>query len=88
LELSTKNVELHDEVERLKEELTKRGEELVQKDDLLEKTKEDLTNDTTNSYMVGFNDVVAQATGIYLELDFSQLGMGKIVVDGRLVDGE
>ena len=88
MELSTKNVELHDEVERLKEELTKRGEELVQKDDLLEKTKEDLTNDTTNSYMVGFNDVVAQATGIYLELDFSQLGMGKIVVDGRLVDGE
>ena len=49
----------HVEVERLKEELTKRGEELVQKNELLEKTKEDLTNDVANSYMVGFDDAVA-----------------------------
>lgn len=88
LELSARNVKLHAEVERLKEEMTKRGEELVQKDELLEKTKEDLTNDAANSYMMGFDDVVAQATCIYPELDFSQLGLGKVIVVGQLVDGE
>jgi len=38
--------------------------------------------------MAGFEDAVAQAWGIYPEMDFSQLGLGKIVVDGRLVDEE
>jgi len=82
LELSAKNVELHAEVDRLKEELAKKGKELVQKDELLEKTKEDLTTDVANFYMTGFDDVVAQAPCIYPELDFSQLGLDKIVVDG------
>ncbi|KAK7377717.1 hypothetical protein VNO80_03148 [Phaseolus coccineus] len=82
LELSAKNAELHAEVEKLKEELARRGEKLVQKDELLEKTKEDLTNDAANSYMVGFDDAVTQATCIYPDLDFSQLGLSKIVVDG------
>jgi len=36
--------------------------------------------------MAGFEDVVAQASGIYPEKDFSQLGLGKTVVDGRLVN--
>ena len=72
----------------MKEELTKRGEELAQKDELLEKTNEDFTNDVANSYMVGFHDVVAQVTCIYPKLEFSQHGLGKIVVNRRLVDGE
>jgi len=38
--------------------------------------------------MAGFEDAVAQASGIYPEMDFSQLGLGKIVVDGQLVDEE
>jgi len=59
LELSAKNVELHVEVERLKGKMTKREEELVQKDESLEKTKEDLTKDAANSYMMGFDNVVA-----------------------------
>ena len=88
LVLSAKNDELHAEVDRLREELAKKGEELVHKDGLLKKTKQDLTNDAANCYMVGFDDVVAQATCIYPELDFSQLGLGKIMIDGRLVDGE
>ncbi|KAL9277838.1 hypothetical protein ACSQ67_024939 [Phaseolus vulgaris] len=65
-----------------------KGDELVLKDELLEKSKEDLINDAANSYMVGVNDVVARATRIYPELDFYQLGLGKIVVDGRLLDGK
>ncbi|KAL9319552.1 hypothetical protein ACSQ67_011391 [Phaseolus vulgaris] len=77
MELSTKNAELHAEVERLKGELTKREEELVQKDESLKKTKEDPTKDAANSYMMGFDDIVAQTTRIYPELDLSQLGLGK-----------
>jgi len=45
-------------------------------------------SDATDSYMAGFEDVVAQATCIYPESYISQLGVGKIVVDGRLVDEE
>ncbi|KAL9322119.1 hypothetical protein ACSQ67_010172 [Phaseolus vulgaris] len=55
------------------------GEELV-------KEREALTDDTTNSYMAGFEDVVAQTSGIYLGMDFSQLGLSMTVVDQQLVD--
>ena len=58
------------------------------KDALLEKTKEELTKDTDNSYMMGFDDVVAQVTCVYSELDLSKIGLGKVVVDGQLVDEE
>ena len=82
LDLSNKIAELQAEVEKLKEEPAKRGEELVHKDKKLEKVKEVLTDDVANSYMTGFEDVVAQASGIYPEMDFSQLGLGNTVVDG------
>ncbi|KAL9277273.1 hypothetical protein ACSQ67_025183 [Phaseolus vulgaris] len=74
--------ELRVEVEKLKEEPAKRGEELVHKDKKPEKVEEVLTDDVANSYMTGFEDVVAQASGIYPEMDFSQLGLGNTVVDG------
>ena len=88
LKLSNKNVELQADVERFKEELAKRGEEMVQKDEKLEKVKEALTDDAANSYLTGFEDVLTQALGIYPEMDFSQLGFEKTVVDRRLVDEE
>jgi len=50
------------------------------------KEREALTDDTTNSYMVGFEDPVAQAAGISPGMDFSQLDLGNTVVDGNLVD--
>jgi len=55
------------DVERLKEELTRKDEELA-------KEKEDFTNDVAQSYLVGFEEVVAQASSVYPEMDFSQLG--------------
>jgi len=88
LGLSARNVELHAEVERLRGELAQQEEELVQKDASLEKTKEELTKDASKSYMMGFDDVVAQVTCVYLELDLSKIGLGKVVVDGQLVDEE
>jgi len=36
--------------------------------------------------MEGFEDTVAQASGIYPGMDFSILGLGKMVVDEQLVD--
>jgi len=53
-------------MEKLKEELAGRDEEVArQKDELLWKTKEDLMSDVTDSYTAGFEDVVARATCIY-----------------------
>jgi len=60
----------------------------MQKDASLEKTKEELTKDVANSYMMGFDDVVAQVTFVYSKLDLSTTGLGKVVVDGQLVDEE
>jgi len=73
-------------VERLKEELAKKNWDLIQKGEEMVKERETLTDDATNSYMAGFEDVVAQASGIYPEMDFAQLGLGKTVVDGQLLD--
>jgi len=79
---------LQAEVEKLKEELAKKDEELLRKDEEQARQREALTNDAANSFMESFEDVVAQASGIYPKMDLSQLGLGKIVVDGQLVDEE
>jgi len=50
------------------------------------KEREALTDDVANSYMADFEDAVAQALGIYPEMDFSQRGLGKTVVIRQLVD--
>jgi len=67
------------EVERLKEGLAQKVEELA-------KEKDAFTTDSGNFYLVGFEDAIVQASGIYLKMDFSQLGPGKTVVDGKLVE--
>jgi len=38
--------------------------------------------------MMGFDDVVPQVICVYPELNLSQIGLGKVVVDGQLVDEE
>ena len=79
LYLSKKNVKLLTEVERLKEGLAQKDEELV-------KEREALTDDAAKSYLASFEYAVAQASRIYFEMDFSQLGPSKTVVDGQLVE--
>jgi len=88
LGLSARNAELIAEVEKLRGELAQPEEELVQKDASLEKAKEELTKDATNSYLVGFDDVVSQVTCVYPKLDLSKIRLRKVVVDGQLVDEE
>jgi len=86
LELSDKNVRIQAEVERLKEELAQKDEKLIKNGEKLVKEKEILIDDGANSYMAGFEDTIAQASGIYPGMDFSKLGLGKTMVDGQLVD--
>jgi len=66
----------------MKEELAKKDEELLRKDKEQAREREALTDDAANSFMASFENVVAQASGIYPEMDFSHLGLGKITVDG------
>ena len=79
LGLSEERARLVAEVERLKEGLAQKDEELA-------KEKKAFTNDVANSYFVGFEDAVAQASGIYPKMDFSQLGPGKTVVNRQLAE--
>ena len=82
-------------MEKLKEELASRDEEvarqkeeLAQKDELLQKTKDKLMSNATNSYATDIEDAMTQVTCVHPELDLSQIGPGKVVVDGHLVDEE
>jgi len=45
-------------------------------------------SNAADSYGADFEDVVAQVTCVHLELDLSQIWLGKVVVDGQLVDEE
>jgi len=42
-------------------------------------------SDAANSYATGFEDAMAQVTCVHSEVDLSQTGLGKAVVDGHLV---
>ena len=66
----------------MKEELARKYEELLRKDEEQVREREALIDDAAKSFMVDFEDTVAQASRIYPEMDFSQLGLGKIVEYG------
>jgi len=67
------------EVEKIKEELTL-------KDEGIAKEKEAFKNDAAQSYLVGFDEAVEQASGLHPEINFSQLGLGKTVINRQLVE--
>jgi len=67
------------EVDKLKMELTL-------KDKTFAKITNSFKQDVAQSYLVGFEAIVEQATTIHPSLDFTELGPGKIMVDGQLRD--
>ena len=80
-------------MKKLKEELAGRDEELVRqkeelalKDELLHKTKDEPMSDVVDSYAVGFENAMTQVTCGDPELDLSQTGLDKVVMDGNLVN--
>jgi len=64
------------------EKMAKQKEELVQKDELFQQTKDNLTSYATDSYAAGFEDAIAQVTYVHPEVDLSHTRLNKTVVDG------
>jgi len=62
--------------------------EFVRKDELFNQTKEELTNDVTDSYAIGFEDAMAQVVCAHPEVDLSQTDLSKKIVDGQLVNAK
>ena len=73
---------------KLEEEMAKMKEELVHKDELFLRTKDELTRDAAESYVVGFEDAMAQVTCVHPGVDLSQTGLTKKIADGQLGDVE
>jgi len=67
-------------------EVDKLKRELILEDKTFSKTTDSHKQDVGQSYLVGFEAVVEQATTLHPSLDFTELGPGKIVVDGQLRD--
>jgi len=66
--LLSKIVELENVVTRQGEDLTKAWESFKQ--------------DATQSYLIGFEETIEQASVLHFDLDYAELGPGKTVVDG------
>jgi len=77
---------LTEEKEKLLAEVEKLKEELAQKDEDLAKEKEAFKNDVAQSYLVGFEEAIEQASSLHPEIGFFQLGSGKAVVNGQVVE--
>jgi len=80
LGLYARNSDLRTEVDRLKgelasrdEELAKQKDELAHKDELFQQIKE---------------DVIPQVACMHPEVDLSQTGLSKTIIDGKLMDVE
>jgi len=67
------------EVAKLKKELTQQTEEST-------KRFEACKQDVFQAYFMGCEAVAGQAFGLYRDVDFAELGSGKIMVDGKLVE--
>ncbi|KAK7342268.1 hypothetical protein VNO80_25214 [Phaseolus coccineus] len=77
---------LAEEKSKLLAEVNKLKGELAQKDEDLAKTTKAFKLDAAQSYLVGFKAAIEQASAFHSELDYSELGPGKTMVDGQLRD--
>jgi len=77
---------LTEERNKLLAKVEKLGRELTRKDDVLAKASKSLKQDVAQSYLVGFEATIKQALALHPDLDFSDLGPGKTMVDGQLRD--
>jgi len=55
------------------------------KEEEFSRSTDSFKEDATQSYLVGFEATLEQATIVHPTKDFSELDMGKNVVDGKLV---
>ena len=66
-------------------ELVELKGELAEKSESLKRVEEEIMNDTVAAYGEGFQDVIAQFTCAYPEIDPSLFHESKYVVDGQIV---
>jgi len=78
LSLAEEKRKLSNEIEDLKKETTHKEEDFS-------KITDSFKEDATQSYLVGFEIALEQATVVHPTIDFSDLDSGKIVVDEKLV---
>jgi len=76
LALAEEKRTLSNEVEDLKKEMMRKEEDFS-------KATDPFKEDATQSYIVGFKAALEQATVVH-PVDFSEVDLGKIVVDGKL----
>jgi len=67
------------QIKGLEKEVTDRGEDLT-------KATKSFKQDVAQSYLVGFKTALTQAAAIHPTLDFLELGRGKTVVEGQLME--
>jgi len=67
------------EVEKLKGELARKDEEFAKENEVSKQ-------DAAQAYLVGFEATIEEASELHPSIDYSQLGLGKTVVNGQLVE--
>jgi len=77
-----------EEMAQQKVKLARLNKELARKDEIFQQTKDELTNNATDSYAMGFEDAMAQVACVHHGVDLSQTGFNKTIADGQLVDTE
>jgi len=66
----------------LEKQLAKLKVELARKDEHFQQTKKELTKDVVESYVVGFEEAMAQVACVHPGVDLSQTRLAKKVEDG------
>jgi len=80
LVLADKKRKLSKEIEVLKRELTHKEKDFF-------KATNSFKENVAQSYLVGFEAALEQATVVHPAIDFSELDLDKTVVEGKLVGG-
>jgi len=75
---------LTEERGKLLAEVDKHKGALARKDEYFANEAEAFKLDTAQSYLVGFEAAIEQVLGLHPEIDYTELGPGKTVVDGQL----
>ncbi|KAL9325373.1 hypothetical protein ACSQ67_006018 [Phaseolus vulgaris] len=83
LDTGAPKIDVSSKIESLKKEI---GEEITRKEGEFTKMVDSLKDDTTQSFIVGFETALEQASSVHPTVDFIELNPCKSIVDGKLVE--
>jgi len=81
--LVKEKIDVSSKIESLKKEI---GEEITRKEGEITKMVDSLKDDTTQSFIAGFETALEQASSFHPTVDFIELNPCKSIVDGKLVE--